>query len=339
MSEETQRTPISDDDLVMALRVHSFTCRPGAGNAFFNGFEYVQDLYQGNYAACLNKGILLMSKCVELDALAYERIHKGSAYYWMGMAAFLSNDFQTATFFFDAAVSEDLRAGHDPVCLSTPSFKFLLVQGDPPAQAAKPLVAGLQHRIDFVLHDYNLRPGRTVANPQFSLERLRSDFIVPALSPGNEHLRSLPTALISFVLEWHYLNSFLRLRPGRGTHEPFMVHLFKGCVLFESILRMNPKAPVPSQAKGLLSVIQTVRSHLALRNDLPLAAPDFNSVVTDLAGATNSIEEGVIFTGRARNTLGHNLGWQWSMSNALYNKLVMMILCSCLHGIANLYPA
>jgi len=147
MSEQQGRMQLSTDELRTSLQLHARACQTAAGNAFFNSFEYVTDLHNGNYSGCLIKGLKLLASCKAIDPISYSSIHKGSAFYWIGMAAYLSNDYQTATFFFDAAVSEDLRSGHHPITRSTPSFKFILAQGDLQEQAAKPLVEALQARL------------------------------------------------------------------------------------------------------------------------------------------------------------------------------------------------
>jgi hypothetical protein len=334
---ESEKMEITDEELGMSLRLHARDCRREAGNVFFNSFEYAEDLQNKRYSDCLIKGLSLLTKCKQIDPMAYSQIHKGSAFYWIGMSAFLLNDYQTAAFFFDAAVSEDLRAGCHPITRSTPSFKFLLVQGDLPEQAARDLVKIIQDRFKFVITDYIQRPGSSTNSPTLSLELIRSNFLLPSLQKGDEHLRSLATALISFLLEWYYLNVFLDLRIEQGTVEPFIIHLFKGCVIFESLLRLNPKDPPPSTAHSLLPVLQHLRRYLNIPNNMPISAPNLSQVFKDLAGASNSIEDCIVYTGRVRNTISHNLGWQVWFRNTDYNKIVMMIICSCLHAIACLY--
>src|SRR5574337_74248 len=85
------------------------------GNHFFNKFKYASDLFGGNAISTLLHGLDLLNRCRSIDATAFANIHKGSAYYWISMAAWLMRNHELATFFFDASVSEDLRAGHNPV--------------------------------------------------------------------------------------------------------------------------------------------------------------------------------------------------------------------------------
>jgi hypothetical protein len=322
---------VTTEELTLWLRTSSAICKTDAGNKFFNSFGYVEALRNGQYSRCVNEGLRLLSDCKSLDPRSFARIHKGSAYYWIGMASFLANDFQSATFFFDAAVTEDIRAGYDPLVRSTPSFKFLMIEGEADSQAAKQMVIELQRRLQLAMDDYNQRPGRTAAHPTCSLPLLRAHFIAPALSPLDTRLRSLPTALISFVLEWFYLNLFLDIRGGPGTSEPFMVHLFKGCVLFET------RHPIPASAKSLLPVLQALRRDLLLPNDLPISAPDFGAVLQALSSSSASIQDAFVTTGRLRNTLGHRLEWSSQLDNPIFNKLVFSILAACIHAILNLY--
>ena len=66
----------------------------------------------------------MLEKCFSIDEDAFRRIHKGSANDWIGIAAFMIEKYELATFFFYAVVAEDIRAGHDPINNPTPSFRI-----------------------------------------------------------------------------------------------------------------------------------------------------------------------------------------------------------------------
>src|SRR6266567_456507 len=106
----------------------------------------------------LNAGITFLRQCHQLERAGYERAHKGTPFYWLGTAAFLAHDYQTAVFFFDAAVSEDVRAGADPARSESPALKFLYIRGDQPEQAALSLVQQTQLTIERAVNDYKSRP-------------------------------------------------------------------------------------------------------------------------------------------------------------------------------------
>src|SRR5712692_5804099 len=82
---------------------------PGAANAFFGRFSYLGELIAGNYSASFDQGCDLLRLCQGVAPEEYGRIHKGTPFYWLGTAAFLKHDYETAVFFYDAAVTEDLR--------------------------------------------------------------------------------------------------------------------------------------------------------------------------------------------------------------------------------------
>jgi hypothetical protein len=122
---------------------------------WFSRFKFAQDAVSGNPAGALGQGLALLNKCRELDENAYTEIHKGGAFYWLGLASFLVHEYELATFFFDASVSEDLRAGDDPLGNPSPAMRFMRMDGEHPNQAARPLVDSAQKGIERWIAHYN----------------------------------------------------------------------------------------------------------------------------------------------------------------------------------------
>jgi len=332
-----QFSNLTEDELREAFLAASNGPREN-GNHFFNRFKYRYDLSTGNFAASLHQGLDLLNKCRAIDEEAFARIHKGSAYYWIGIAAFMMQEHELAAFFFDAATSEDLRAGADPIDNSTPSLRYILVEGEAPEQAARQLVLVNQARIEELIKNYNERTGKhPLRVPDLTMEELRRRFLRPAISPGNENLRSLATTLISFCTSWDFRNMLFDIRPIRGTAEPFFLHLFKGCVLFESLLKANLTNP-PRLESTLGNAIHHLHNELGVPLNMNFGNTIFPAVIADLAGADNSIQTAISFTGRIRNTLGHNLGWDVALDKIQYHQLFRMVSSSCFHAIACLYP-
>jgi len=308
-----------------------------SADEFFNRFRCMQDVFYGrNYSSALQEGLFLLTKCKNIDAGVYQTIHKGTPFYWLGMAAFLVSDYETAAFLFDAAVSEDIRAGRNPTKESTPAFRFILVEGDQPGQAAKPLVLAMQNRLEAAISGYNAQLGRSPGISDLALPDVRQKFLLPALSTMNKRWRSLATALISYFLEWDYRSTLIDLRPGPGTAEPFFLHLFKGCVLFESLLKANPTAAVSGKMLG--QVLDELSSALGIPPRLGIGGGvTFPMVVGELASANDEVKTAVRFAGRIRNTVGHDLGWEANLDRSQYDKLASMVASSFLHAIACLY--
>ncbi len=129
-------------------------------NFFGKLHPYLSTLLGGNPVGAFNEGLAFLDEIRKCDDAAYRSQHKGNPFYWLGIAAFLAHDYETAVFFFDGAVSEDIRAGSDPRNSKTPALKFAYVKGKTKQHAAKPLVRALQATIERELAAYNARAGR-----------------------------------------------------------------------------------------------------------------------------------------------------------------------------------
>jgi hypothetical protein len=120
-----------------------------------------------------------------------------------------------------------------------------------------------------------------------------------------------------------------------GSREPFFLHLFKGCLLFESLLKQNPLKAINEQSLGRI-----------LNNDLPaelnithvdVRESDFDALVKSLTG-NMGIGDTIECVGKTRNTLGHNLVWiSVSLDESRYDLLFKNIASACLHAISMLY--
>lgn len=136
-------------------------------------------------------------------------------------------DFETAIYFFDAGVAEDLRAGARPKLenRSTPALRFLRIDSAQPAQAAKSLVSLTEQLIQTAVADYKNMPGHA---PSLSVERLRKRFLRKAVTSKGNQWRTPATSFISYFVEMRHKTVLIQISPGRGTREPYFLHLFKG---------------------------------------------------------------------------------------------------------------
>jgi hypothetical protein len=259
----------------------------------------------------------------------YERTPKGTPFYLLGIAAFLSHDYQTATFLFDAAASEDLK--HNPTTKDAPALLFMQLNIKNQNQAALPIVKGVAARIEATIKKYNARDG----SQTITLNDVRRHFLSRVLTAGQPHRRTLTTAFISFFGEWDYRAGMIGLSEA-GSREPFFMHLFKGCLLFESLLKENPKKrPKETTLRKILNL--DLFKELDIPASLTISSPSFDKIVRSLA-SNQSMEETIQCTGKTRNTLGHSLVWvAASLDAAKYNLLAENIAASCLHAISCLY--
>jgi hypothetical protein len=334
MSDQEQGFDLLDEEDLCA-RFIAASENPDDADNFFNRLGYIGKLLADKPHAAIEEGLSILSLFHRTDPTAYERIHKGTPFYWLCIAAFMAHNYELATSFCDAAVSEDLRKGANPINKTTPPLLFLQLDGSVPFQAAKPLVELMEKSVGQLLYDYNSRPCRTESSPNLYLQDLRSRFLTPAVTSGGEKWRSLATAFISFALERHICDNLLEVILIKGSSETIFLHLFKGCLLFESLLKCNPVF-IP-KGKTLGDILINHCEELHISNNLKIVGPELSDVLSDLSKANSSIETAIRFTGRLRNTLGHNLGWPDKIDKEQYNVLLKMISSSCLYIIALLY--
>lgn len=274
------------------------------------------------------------------DADRYEKLHKGTPFYFIGMASYYSRDFEKALFYMDAALEEDL-ALHKEKWPDNPAGKFVLLQEDSPDQAAKPLVKRTREAFESLM-----KAVTDLGGIGLSVEDFRNKLVRPAMTVGSGK-RSAVTALFSFLLEFSSREKELSLA-GRSTStgEPFFIHLLKGAVLFETLLKTspvgsaiqsgNPKATINDLLKsttiypafGFATVPQGFGVHTfdevldAIRDD---KTGDFS-------------QRAVRATWGIRNTTGHSMGWPYRPDPDEYKNVYHLIAGALSATLSKLHP-
>lgn len=307
---------------------------PEVASSFFGRFDYLSEFSNRNFQFAIDKGQNLLSQCRHADPQAYGVIHKGFPYYWMGVASFFTRDYEKALFFIDAAVSEDIRAGYHHKADMSLALRFVQIkQADRQYLIHNELMEMAENIIQELINDYNCRTG--CASPPLTLDAIRIKFLKKSLN-GSCGWRSLMTSFISFALELEDRGSILDLRPDGGTAEPFFLHLFKGCLLFESLLKANSsKTPGNSTLGGILNELSL--DLIGRQQRWSIGGTTLPEIISDLACHGRSLEEAIRFTGRMRNTLGHDLGWGVNLDRGQFSCLARMVSASCMHTIARFY--
>lgn len=280
----------------------------------------------------------LLKFCKSIDAQAFSRIHKGHPYYFIGITSYLLDDFQTAIYFFDASVTEDINFGADPVDKPKPSTHFLMLEGEADYQSAKELTKFAQTKVERALQ-YYATITRNIEISDLTLNELRKEFIYCALKTTDKPgLRTLVTAFITYCIEWDFRNEHFEYEVKQGSSEPFFLHLFRGCILFESLLKHNPAITPKSKTIGGILQEPAIISRLKIgpingKKDGFVLQDIFNSLLS----YDNSIDQAIQISYMARNTLGHSLGWDANINQNQYRELYLIIASSCLHVIACLW--
>jgi hypothetical protein len=285
----------------------------------------------GQFRHCIENALQLLSGLKQFAPPEYQTAHKGTPFYVMGYAAFASHDYPTASLFFDAAVAEDLT--NHPGRLDSPAILFMELSHNMPNGTpvlATEIVTQITADANILIDDYNARNGAR----QVTLDELRTFFLRPIITSGKPHTRTLVTALISFIAEWRYRTRLIHLFE-HGSREPFFLHLLRGCVLFESLLKGQTKKALTEDTLGRI-LQRDLLAELGIAN-VQVGANYFSGVIAGL-GPNMSIEATINSTAQARNTLGHNLVWMVAGLNAsTYDLLIKNIASACLHAASTLY--
>jgi hypothetical protein len=307
---------------------------PNAASDFFARFGFWQLYYSNRFYETLDRGHEILPLCARLNPEVYKKIHKGYPLYWMGMAAYRIHDFQSAIYYIDATLSEDLK--NIPTNPDTPPRLFLRLEGEDDRQAAKDIVQGAQETVEEYINLYNqILKESKLKTPLLNIDDVRSGLLRPAVSSDNPDIRSLASTFITFLLEFKYRDFQLNLRTEPGTNEPFFIHLFKGCLLFESLLKNNPTKKI--QGTTLSPVLRELRKELDLPKDFSLGNVQLPQVLDEILNVDDRISTAILTTGRLRNTIGHNMGWSTQLLPEQYTHSFLLIGISCLHTIATLY--
>jgi hypothetical protein len=298
---------------------------------FFDEFKpYLAQMNSGHFTYAIDGGLEFLREFKRSYPKQYDDSPKGTPLYFMAIAAFLSRDYQTATFLFDAAVSEDLK--HHQGKPDQPALLFMQLDNRKQAQAAIGIVNIAVRKLEEMIHDYNEREG----SKYLTLPNVRDNFLKHCIECQEKYLRTVATTFVSFLLEWDYRLQMIDLSTA-ASHEPFFMHLFKGCLLFESLLKMNPKQTVHKR-----DTLGELLGDACLLKRLHIEKINNSSHTLDqIAGSVvprQCVQAAADCTLQTRNRLAHNLGLAVpSLDQQRYELMGKNIFSSCLHAISLLY--
>jgi hypothetical protein len=113
-------------------------------------------------------------------------------------------------------------------------------------------------------------------------------------------------------------------------------HLFRGCLLFESLLKANDVKPPTERTLGKM-LQHDFAAEFCIFPKFDARQTNFNNLVQAIT-PRQSVSVAAECTARARNTLGHSLIWAAQpLNQETYDLLAHNIASCCLHAIAKLY--
>ena len=286
----------------------------------------------------------ILSQIKRVDPPRFGVMHKGTPYYLMGWLAYSSRDYESGVFYMDAALSED--HANDLDWQGTPAAAFMFLNPTHPQAAANHIVAEIRQEVDAQVTRY-----QALAGTPFTTDDLVNRFIRPSAHDPTH--RSIVTALLTFTLEGKQRLLQMYVRSAHdGTLEPFLTHLFKGGLIFESILKRfyhgQKKTPAakPATTMGAYLSLPTTRPDLQIAMPTPLyqtlprptfTLPDVLSSLPGWRGAALA-DRAIAIAYGIRNTSGHDLGWPAHFDSAVYRELYEGLMDAILWTIQSKYP-
>lgn len=252
------------------------------------------------------------------DKSKFSTIHKGTPYYFLAWTAFEIRNYNKAVFYMDLALGEDIRkkdahgkSAEDKTreALNDPGGNLWKLIPDGPAVR---IIQQLKDSIEKTLNNFKNRT---------SEELLKSDFVdrfVIEITIKDEKNRSLISALYSYIVEAEDLLETLNIRSQNiSSIEPYLMNLFKGGLIFETLLKVmaTQKSWVVTQGRGINNPPFTIEGFKRCQsfltffglssNDLTTSGTDLSSI---LAGAIDdSMKVSFSTTAQLRNLSGHDL--------------------------------
>jgi len=270
----------------------------------------------GNIIEIANKPFERFSDYEELlsllqrdDPKKYLQIHKGTPFYFLAWTALDMKNYEKALFYMDAAISEDIINHTAPwIDCSAGSFVTLNLGI---SQSAPRVGQELKKVVVDQLNAFNRISGRTPIDLNSFVEKFVSVLV------KDTPKRSIVTSFYTFIMEFEDRMQEIQLRSnGGGSVEPFLSHLFKGSLIFESLLKhLYGVKDNGSPSKTLGDIFNYTTAFSAdFFAGVTTTASSLEEILSLSTNAT-SFKSAFDITARIRNTTGHNLVW-----NDIFNE-------------------
>lgn len=305
------------------------TSNPDLCNNFFHKYGIGNNPVQADYSLeRLEYYESLLTKLLNYDSDKYAACHKGTPYYFLGWLCFDLGHFSRAYFYFDLAVYEDkwhLHSSNEPdAWMEDPGAEIPLVK-----ETGKGIAFRVR-KMNYEIVKRNIDRFSTDSRFVLDINTLRDRFLKKvmqtSLSPKcRKNFRPIICSLLSYLMLYEMRVSDLRLRAlQNGSVEPFLNHLFLGCLVFESLMKTKYGG---SGRKTLGDYINEAlrKKDLGIQKKIYRSRSySFQEVIKDMKQFEkkgNFAEVSISITYLLRNTTGHSLSWPDKFDEETYEAL------------------
>jgi len=242
----------------------------------------------------------------------YKEIHKGTPFYWIGWYSFLAEYYDQAVFYIDAAMSED-KINHPPELwpdsgaamffrLKLTNYQLFFRSSTAP-------------ELEDVLKQEFKRFNRLNLNDDITIENFVENFVGQIIYHDNT---AIITTLYTFILEKDRIMEMIHNRGEYGgTIEPMITHIFKGALIFETLLKMHYEGTM------LGNTIEQCKAKYSF--DFNQCTPKSFNEIFNYTNQNNT-QTAFCITYKLRNKTAHKLNWNESFTESNYEKIYQNIL-------------
>lgn len=266
------------------------------------------------------KNLLQHLKNQDKSEILYKKIHKGTPFFWIGFYSFIDGNYNQAIFYLDAALAED-KLNHPPnVWPNSGAAMFFLLKSDKYQDDLSPENYEIPKLWDLFLNDLNRF--NTINKSKWTIDDFRDKFVYKIIDRNNT---AMITTLYSFVLEKDDIVEMINLRGiNGGTTEPMLIHLFKGALIFETLLKyVHPKC---KDIKGLGNILQKLAPNYV--QIFPKCEPieTFEKIIQFIKTNESPKETAFCITYKIRNKSAHDLNWKNEFTIKNYQNIYQEII-------------
>ncbi len=320
---------LMDETIFLADFKNLNASNPDACNKFFEDYGIGNDIIQSSFTLERLEGYEnLLNKLLTVDTQKYIASHKGTPYYFLGWLCFDIGHFSRAYFYFDLAVYEDrwhLHGNNDVTgWMNDPGAEIMLVKETGAGTAGRIRQKNYQVIKD-ALDGFSKDGGNNVTVDQFR-EKFLKKVLQTSLNPrSTKNFRPVVCSLFSFLMSYEDRVLDLKLRAiQNGSVEPFLTHIFLGCLVFESLMKMKYATNNGKKTLGNYISNAILKKRLGISKKISAHNYTFQEVINKLNSFEkkgNFAEVSVGLTYMLRNTTGHSLIWPDRLGEQIYIRL------------------
>lgn len=257
------------------------------------------------------------------DSKKFFQLHKGTPYYFLAWLSFDIANYERAVYYLDSALCEDQK-NFPKKWLTTPGTQAVLLQVEK-SGPVKRVVEKVRGEFENQIKRFNLN-----THSNLSVDNLVLNLLNDLCNPqSKKQTHSILTAIYTFLYVYEDIRKLILLGNSVGSLEPLLSHLFKGGLIFESLLKHVYSDQILKKFKGFATLekvlkLEIIKEDFDLKGEINISATSVDALMRDVS--SNSIRASFVTTGRVRNFSGHDLARESALNDIdIYESIFKQI--------------